>query len=242
MLSRMLIKDLATKQQTIETNIAREYCQHLMLSYIYRQSKSDGLLFKGGTCLRVLHNSPRFSEDLDFTGLRLKFSDMVTIFRSVMRNLKDTGLAATALEEKSTTGGYIGIYRFNFLDFDEIVKVECSFRKPSTELKAELYTVAGDYIPAFTVLSLPIVVLFSEKISALLTRDKPRDYYDIYFLLRSNAIRDKSIFDLGKIHQRLLKSKIDFKKELKPLLPKTHHNILNDFQNILLRELNRSGF
>jgi predicted nucleotidyltransferase component of viral defense system len=242
MLSRTLIRKLAAKNQTLETNIAREYCQHMTLNYIYRQKRSDGLLFKGGTCLRVLHNSPRFSEDLDFTGLNLRFQDLTAIFGSVARNLKDTGLTVTVLEEKPTPGGYLGIYKFIFFEFDENIKIECSFRKTDRKIKGELSTVAGDYIPAFTVLSLPVVMLISEKISALLERNKARDYYDIYFILRSNIMKNWTGLDLGKVHQKLLASKINFKKELKPLLPKTHHNLLNDFKGILLRELNRSGF
>jgi predicted nucleotidyltransferase component of viral defense system len=241
MISRALIKELTAKNQTLETNIAREYCQHMALNYIYRQKRSDSLLFKGGTCLRVLHNSPRFSEDLDFTGLNLRFRDLTAIFGTFVRNLKDTGLTVTILEEKPTTGGYLGIYKFNFFEFDENIKIECSFRKTGQKIKGELSTVAGDYIPAFTVLSLPVIMLVSEKISALLERNKARDYYDIYYILRSNIIKNKTGLDLGKVQERLLASKIDFKKELKPLLPKTHQNILNDFRGILLRELNRSG-
>lgn len=42
----------------------RDYVQHLFLSALYAHSQA--LLFKGGTALRVLHRSPRYSEDLDF--------------------------------------------------------------------------------------------------------------------------------------------------------------------------------
>lgn len=242
MLSRAVIQKLAEKNQTLETNIAREYCQHLILDHLYQQKKCDRLLFKGGTCLRILYNSPRFSEDLDFTSLGLSFQDLKTVFRFVSRRITEIGLKVSTVEEKVTSGGYIGIYQFEYLDFMERIKVECSFRKTLRAPGGELFTVAGKYMPPFTVLSLPTEALVAEKLSALLERGKPRDYYDIYFILRSNILGSKIALDLGKVSQRLVESTIDFKRELRPLLPMTHHNILKDFKGILLRELRRSGF
>ena len=67
MLSENSIKELAVKFQTSELNIAREYFQNLFLNSLYTQKNSEKLGFKGGTALRIVFNSPRFSEDLDFT-------------------------------------------------------------------------------------------------------------------------------------------------------------------------------
>ena len=69
MISEKTIKELTQKYQTTEINIIREYCQHLFLSYFYQKRKSEQIYFKGGTALRIIYNSPRFSEDLDFTGI-----------------------------------------------------------------------------------------------------------------------------------------------------------------------------
>ncbi len=66
MITRQFITELSTKNQTSEQNVAREYCQHLFLSYLYKRAGAEKLLFKGGTALRVIFKSPRFSEDLDF--------------------------------------------------------------------------------------------------------------------------------------------------------------------------------
>lgn len=67
MIADHVLKSLATKFQTTELNVRREYCQHLFLSYFYQQPLTDHIYFKGGTALRTLYNSPRFSEDLDFS-------------------------------------------------------------------------------------------------------------------------------------------------------------------------------
>ncbi|MBN1444929.1 MAG: nucleotidyl transferase AbiEii/AbiGii toxin family protein [Candidatus Omnitrophica bacterium] len=59
---------MALQYKTTEINIAREYVQHLFLSSLYREKSSEKVLFKGGTALRIVFQSPRFSEDLDFSG------------------------------------------------------------------------------------------------------------------------------------------------------------------------------
>lgn len=45
----------------------RDYIQHLFLYLLYSASRREdvGLHFKGGTALRIVYHSPRFSEDLD---------------------------------------------------------------------------------------------------------------------------------------------------------------------------------
>lgn len=47
-------------------NLAREYLQALILSSLQRSGAMLCLAFHGGTCLRFLFTSSRFSEDLDF--------------------------------------------------------------------------------------------------------------------------------------------------------------------------------
>jgi predicted nucleotidyltransferase component of viral defense system len=63
MIANDALKTLATKLQTTELNVRREYFQHLFLSYFYQQPLADWIYFKGDTALRMLYNSPRFSED-----------------------------------------------------------------------------------------------------------------------------------------------------------------------------------
>lgn len=37
----------------------------------YEKEESSNILFKGGTALKIVYGSPRFSEDLDFSGTKL---------------------------------------------------------------------------------------------------------------------------------------------------------------------------
>src|SRR4030042_531950 len=47
-------------------NVVREYLQARILGWLQRAGAMIPLAFHGGTALRFLHGSPRYSEDLDF--------------------------------------------------------------------------------------------------------------------------------------------------------------------------------
>lgn len=68
MISNEALEKLATQYQTgVFPNIVREYFQHVFLSELYKLPETEKILFKGGTALRIINGSPRFSEDLDFS-------------------------------------------------------------------------------------------------------------------------------------------------------------------------------
>ena len=68
MISKETIIALACRYQTSEfPNIVREYFQHVFLSGLYQLPDAEKMLFKGGTALRIIYGSPRFSENLDFS-------------------------------------------------------------------------------------------------------------------------------------------------------------------------------
>lgn len=48
--------------------VEKELLHHELLFIMERGGFLDGLTFQGGTCLRLCHGAPRFSEDLDFSG------------------------------------------------------------------------------------------------------------------------------------------------------------------------------
>src|SRR5260221_14665772 len=99
MLSPATIKDLATKWQTNTLNVEREYIQHLFLSYLYQFPESEKLAFKGGTALRLLFRSPRFSEDLDFTG-NIKPFHMKTLLSHTVEKISKEEIPFETRESK----------------------------------------------------------------------------------------------------------------------------------------------
>jgi len=61
-----------------ELNALHEVMQQITLLALYRSGFYDKAAFYGGTCLRIFHNLPRFSEDMDFSLLK-KEPDRVVI-------------------------------------------------------------------------------------------------------------------------------------------------------------------
>jgi predicted nucleotidyltransferase component of viral defense system len=108
-----------TKQfQTNIDNIVLEYCQHLFLSYLYQEYGSEKLLFKGGTALRIVFQSPRFSEDLDFSGFNIKHAEIEKIITSTLSNIEKNKIEVDVKESKKTSGGYLAIIIFKIENND----------------------------------------------------------------------------------------------------------------------------
>ena len=238
MITQEQIEKLTIKWQTTELNVRREYLQHLFLSYFYQQSQAKRVLFKGGTALRLIYNSPRFSEDLDFSAKRINIKNLEQVLVETLNEIERENINVSIQEAKTTSGGYLAHVMFKTQDFQPVViELEVSFR--NTKLKEEVATVSGDFIPPFAVFHLSSEQLLDEKIQALLYRKKPRDFYDLYFILRSNLLPAKKKEILPKALKTLKKTYINFEKELKQFLPKTHWPLIRNFQQTLEREMQR---
>ncbi|MFC1496686.1 nucleotidyl transferase AbiEii/AbiGii toxin family protein [Candidatus Margulisiibacteriota bacterium] len=238
MISKELISNLATKLQTSEENIAREYLQHLFLSIFYKDPMAQKILFKGGTALRLIYNSPRYSEDLDFTGFGLTLKAVEDLVIKTLEEFERMDIATKILESKKTTGGYSGKFGFSFQYYDLTIKIEISQRK-STPLTAESTLIENNFMPAYLLFQMPEEALISEKIAALLNRGKPRDYFDFYFLLRANLLSSKNKNKLALIKKKLHENNMDFKKELERFLPKSHQPIIKQLKKNIIKEVKR---
>lgn len=238
MISRETIKKMALEYKTTEINIAREYVQHLFLSLLYQEKNSDRILFKGGTALRIVFQSPRFSEDLDFSGFGIDIGMIETLLVSVMDKIYKTGVDVEISESKKTSGGYIGALVLDFSGYQTRILVEISLRKRKA-VKGEPVLVAGEFLPPYTIAMLPRTVLVDEKLAAVLSRAKPRDYYDLYFLLRKGLIAVEQRRYLRSVKIRLQQEKISVEKELRDFLPLDQQKIMRNFNEILLKEIKR---
>lgn len=249
MITAESIKELAIKFQTTEQNIAREYCQHLFLSYFYRKDGADKFLFKGGTALRIVFGNPRFSEDLDFSAsngneVRTNNPKLYKLINklvdSTIDDIKKEGIECKKEikeETGSTKTGYFAIIKFGMLDFPSEIKLQISFRTPRVTGKNIL--IKSELVPSYILSQLEERFLISEKIMALLARKIPRDFFDLYFILRSSNLR-KFIPQRKGLKRAILeamKKAGNFEEELKILLPKNHHAILKNLSEVLKKEI-----
>jgi len=237
MITVATIRVLAAQFQTTELNVRREYYQHLFLSYFYQQPLTDQIYFKGGTALRVVYNSPRFSEDLDFSSSLMNIHSLEGIIVDTLAEIARENIEVDIAESKTTSGGYLAIIAFEGGDMPVSVKLEISLREG--EKRGEAVTIVSHFIPAYIIISLAREQLIEEKIQALLSRQKARDFYDLYFLLRANLLRPGERDALPHALDTVRQSKIDFEQELKEFLPRNHRAILRSFQVTLVRELER---
>lgn len=240
MVSFEKIKELSKKNQSRTENIIREYIQHLFLSSLYKQKEAENLLFKGGTALKIIYESPRFSEDLDFSSRNFSNKEKIeNIFINSLAEISKENIEIELEEAKFTSGGYLGIIFYNLYNLKGEILFEVSLRKRE-KLEKEVTTIVSEYLPAYILLHLSTKQIVEEKIAALLKREKPRDYYDLYFILRNQSLNKFLQKDnLENIKEDLLKQEIDFKKELEILLPINHHQILKNFKKNLISEIDK---
>jgi len=237
MIASDTLKTLAHKLQTTELNIRREYIQHIYLSYFYRNPAAKNIFFKGGTALRIVHNSPRFSEDLDFsspsTGIKRIEDSMLTTLNEISRE----GIVSEVQESKLTSGGYLAVIEFSLAENSVGVRLEIYFRDRAK--KGELTLLANDFIPPYPAMILNQEQLVAEKIQALLSRQKPRDFFDLYFMLRARLLTPHEKAVLPEVLKVLKRPPINFTLELKQFLPKTYWPVIRNFETVLAQEIER---
>ena len=240
MISWDVLVQAARRTQTTELNIAREYCQHLFLSAFYQEKGSERVMFKGGTALRILYGSPRFSEDLDFSGFRTGAREMENYVASGARELERNEIPVSLAESKKTSGGYLAILTCEVRDLPVRIQVEVSLRRRNDQ-KGRGVLVTPEFLPAYTLTQLPEGLLVEEKLNALGTRGKPRDYFDLYFMLRRGLVPTDMKSHLIEAKNSLIASKLNFGRDLTPFLPRSSATVAKDLRNALLEELQRHG-
>ena len=247
MIAQETIQKLATQQQTSEfPNIIREYFQHLFLSQLYRIEGAENILFKGGTALKIIYGSPRFSEDLDFSIFNVEQYQQENfiegVFNKVLVEIERIGVKVELGPKPGPTKeGYYGDAAFKIYDYPSVVvSINVSSRNGQIA-KGEVDSISGDFVPTYNVFHLPQEKLVEEKINALLERKKARDFYDLYFIMRKGILTLEQKKRLNGSKDEIIKNadNVDFDSELAALLPKDQQVIIKDFKNNLFNELNR---
>ena len=246
---------LAKKYRINESIILREYLQLFFLNELYSENKSKKIFFKGGTCLRLIYNSPRFSEDLDFT-VELKeknFIDFITeLFRKISK--KET----IDFKERKTITGKRFLLKANpaLFPYESFINLDFSFREKIFEPEKSI--IKTDYPVLFTsyVYNLSKKEILAEKIRALLTRKitKGRDIYDIWYLLNQNVPLDNKLINKKlkyynlKLNENSILEKIekfpkkDFILDLRPFVSINERDKLENFFNYVKKYLRKNLF
>lgn len=192
MITSQQIQVLAKKYKINQTVIFREYLQLWFLSQLYTTRGSQNILFKGGTAIHLLWGSFRFSEDLDFTvGVGEDgFQELILgVFKKVGQ------FEGVSIKPKKTLAGksFLLAYQGELLPFKVFISLDFSFREKV--LKPAQSALTTDFPLIFTgfIHHLAPEEILAEKIRAILTRNKGRDFFDLWFLLSKGIKPDFSL-------------------------------------------------
>ncbi|MCK4395462.1 nucleotidyl transferase AbiEii/AbiGii toxin family protein [candidate division WOR-3 bacterium] len=216
-MEREIAAQEAKKSGTDIVNIVREYWEVLVLKGMFESPYGKDLIFKGGTALRLVYGSPRFSEDLDFSltsdSLKGRFCPFAT---KVIAPFAELSLSDCA--EKFYT--YLAEIKvaIPYLSYPFRIKVEISKRKQKN-YKWELKLVSSSTVNLQVLLQVAsLEQLYKDKQACLRNRQKPKDIFDLWYLCeqRGTAYQPKRI----SLTQSILR------RDLRKLLPKTYWPII----------------
>lgn len=233
MLTKRQIQRLAQRNRINMQAQERDYVQHLILYLLY--TRTQELLFKGGTALRVIYGSNQYSEDLDFNS-DLELRETKALFSQAINDLRTFGVGAAIRNEWESHVGYNFEVSFQgpLYDGRDITKgktrVDVSLRREEVTVLRELISPEYDDVHPFLITSLSLDHILAEKVRALMIRRKPRDLYDIWFLLKKGlTINPKLVdrklalyemrFDPAQLESLISVMEKSWHRDLQPLLP-----------------------
>ncbi len=195
----------------------REYLQCEILEILFESRFAQQFCFLGGTCLRLVYGSTRFSEDLDFDNFGLTDADFDTVADVVRTGLERKGFRV------EVSNVHRGAYRCN-IRFPGLLYEQGLSGHEGEKILIQLDTQRQgyDYKPATFLLNrfgvftrlvvTPPGLLLAQKLFTLVNRPraKGRDYFDITFLFGQNAKPD-----YGYLNEKLA---IDTPQKLRKLI------------------------
>lgn len=253
MITREQIEALSEYYQIDSFTIFREYLQLIFLNYLYQNKKADRIYFKGGTSVHLLFNSPRFSEDLDFSTVykKEKIKKIIQeIKNEITREIAEVTISLLYQGKKSVR--FRLTYAHSDFKYPFVIRIDFNEdKKPEKAMTSPLVT-------RFPLIFFPLIVhlsaeeILAEKFRAFLLRAKGRDIYDLWFLLEKgievkSGLINKKMRQVGRkfeINKLIKKVKISSRKKLErdlsKFLPQSQRAIIRVLAGKLASKLEAS--
>jgi predicted nucleotidyltransferase component of viral defense system len=177
--------------------ILREYLQYKILELLFEGKYARHFCFLGGTCLRLVHNNTRFSEDLDFDNFSVDESMFGDVSESIKTGLERQGY--TVEIKQVIRGAYHCYIRFPGLLFEqglsgykeEKILIQLDTEPQHFDFKPDSF-ILNKFDVTTRIYTTPPSLLLAQKFAALCLRKKSkgRDFFDIAFLLSRNIKPD----------------------------------------------------
>lgn len=191
MISRDQINEFSRRLGIDEFTVIREYLQVVFLSVLYSMPGSNKIYFKGGTAIRLLLKSGRFSEDLDFTS-ELDVRALEPLVQEAVKKMLFVVSDMILKRTDENKVAYTAMLSYQPVGMKYPLNLHLDFSLREKPLTSQDTVLESD----FPVLPLPVVrhmdasELLAEKIRAFLYRLKGRDVYDMWFLLQKGIALD----------------------------------------------------
>lgn len=169
-----------------------EYLQYQILGMIFKHKIGLKLSFLGGTCLRIVHKSKRFSEDLDFDNKNLTLEEFRELSVYIKKELELLGYIVEIKEfQKLAFHCYIKLPRLLFEEGLSPLENEKILIQLDTFNQGVDYETTNFILDKFDIfdriLVTPKEIILSQKLWTITQRKraKGKDFYDIMFLLQN---------------------------------------------------------
>ena len=208
------IENIAFEKQVSKTTIDKDWVLgHILNAFYSFDINRVNFVFKGGTCLKKCYfQDYRFSEDLDFTLLDKGFPLNAGFLSKIIKKAEKKSNIRFYISEikeqfyNNIPQGYEVKIKYWGADhkpnspvpsanrWQTYIKLDISFSEnlindPDYRKIIHPYsdsTLINEIIPVY-----PMVEIMAEKLRSLIQRNRPRDIYDIWYVMNSSENPDK---------------------------------------------------
>ncbi|MEM9836158.1 MAG: nucleotidyl transferase AbiEii/AbiGii toxin family protein [Bacteroidota bacterium] len=175
----------------------REYLQYEILKIIFTSKHGGAYTFLGGTCLRIVYGTERFSEDLDFDNEGLTEAQFEETGATIKKKLELLGYSVSirfiykgAFHCNITFPGLLFDYGMSGHKEAKLL-IKLDTEKQNYDYQRDLVRIQKFGVDA-DIFVTPPSLLVSQKIAAALGRKRPkgRDFYDLSWLINQGHLPD----------------------------------------------------
>ncbi|MDA3802525.1 MAG: nucleotidyl transferase AbiEii/AbiGii toxin family protein [Patescibacteria group bacterium] len=208
--------------------IIREEVEMIFLNELAQNDLSSKIAFYGGTALRLVYNSPRFSEDIDLIEIKkISFTEFKNFIEDIS---KQQGWKLSDIKDKRRT--IFALFKINDEKLKHPFSLKIEIHKPTK--KVELNTNLNLIKSPVSILSPLLLVPTLENLkvlkeNAIVQRKKARDIFDLWYI--SQVLRVN--FSLPSLTPSFKERA--FKNELQVFLPPKYYPIIKQLYEQIIK-------
>jgi predicted nucleotidyltransferase component of viral defense system len=182
------LRVIADQQKKEIIMMEKDYFLTLFLSFI---KDAEGLYFKGGTAInKIFLNHIRLSEDLDFT-VTVPLDKAKKFIQGIIRENNNIFTKLDYDKAVHDFTRYLLHYR-SYFSKDAVLLLDLN-KRANLALKPEMAAVPNFYGLGFSVAVLNKKEIIAEKVCALINRNRARDYFDVYQIIKRGISIDMEL-------------------------------------------------